>query len=365
MKRNAILIGLGRIGWSLEKDKLRYHPCTHAGSLLALKRRYNLIAVCDTNPARIQEFQRWWPEPVLCFENPKQLFASINSAQFADQRRKSSGKESNAASTSTTEGPLSVDLAIVATPQDVHTSQALELMKSGVADVLIEKPPGEKASDAKKLLQAMENFHRRLWINFERRYHPGYQKVLKLIQSKSLGTLRHIRGRVYSGASPVHPGSGPLLHDAVHWIDLLFWYCGIPINMSGRIVRNSKGLEQASHLHFHYDNFVANLDTGARSKFFEFEMELDFSDGRIHCGNNGFRLWKSRKSSRYSGFKELKEYPFSFSESKRNPWMNMYSTIAREAHISSGKASESGYDRNRTIQGLKTVEFIDKAYRTL
>ncbi len=377
MKRRAILIGLGRIGWALEKDKLRYHPCTHAGSLLSLQKRIELVAVCDSNPDQVKSFQRWWPHPVQAFENADELFSVIvgtgkKSPQSANPREKatirkgaiafkskSSGKSKNATSSGKSSGGPAVDLAIVATPQDVHTSQALRLMTLGVSDVLIEKPPGEDSSDMRKLRNAMQSSKSRLWINFERRFHPGYARVRQLIESRSLGELRSVRGRVFSGASPIHPASGPLLHDAVHWIDLLFWYCGLPEKMTGRVLRNSKGLEESSHLQFHYPDFVASLTTGARSRYFEFEMELDFTEGRIHCGNNGFRMWKSKRSKRYSGFLELQEIAFSIPGKEKNPWLQMYAALA------SASQKPEEYDSQRTLQGLATVDYIHRAYKSL
>lgn len=357
MKRRAILIGLGRIAWSLENDKLRYHPCTHAGTILALRNKFQLVAVCDIDPEQIKKFLKWWPEPVRAFQNPDEMFSWIESE--ASGKTINTAKRSNRRTGSAGSNTGHIDLAIVATPQDVHTSQALRLMHLGISDVLIEKPPGENNRDIKELQKGMDSTNSRLWINFERRYHSGYRKVQQYIQKESLGSLRTIRGRVYSGASPIHAGSGPLLHDAVHWLDLLFWYCGLPETMTGRILRDKKGLEHSSHLQFHYSNFVASLDTGARNRYFEFEMELDFSRGRIHCGNNGFKIWKTGPSSRYGGFQELKEIRFPLTGSKKNPWINMYSQIAtssEQRHL---------YNRTQTVQGLQTVQYIDRAYGKL
>ncbi|MCB1170362.1 MAG: Gfo/Idh/MocA family oxidoreductase, partial [Leptospiraceae bacterium] len=251
MKRKVALIGLGRIGWSLEKDPLRYHPCTHAGSLRSLHRMADLVAICDTDPNRIQTFQKWWPGNRKTFLDFGKMMRELDRAN------------------------LDIDMAVVATPQDVHTTQAVALLKRNLPDVLIEKPPGENRQQALRIEKAWKGSPSRLWINFERRHHPGYQKVQKLLDSKKLGKVRSVRGRVFSGASPIQPGSGPLLHDAVHWLDLLFWFFGQPDSMKGILRRDDKKLEQSSHLLFQYSDFVATLETGARSRYFEFEMEID------------------------------------------------------------------------------------------
>ncbi|MCB1139113.1 MAG: Gfo/Idh/MocA family oxidoreductase [Leptospiraceae bacterium] len=331
MKRKVALIGLGRIGWTLEKDPLRYHPCTHAGSLRSFEGLADVVAICDIDPRHIHAFQKWWPAQRQTFKD----FAAM--IQALDR------------------GQLDIDMAVVATPQDVHTTQAIHLLKRNLKDVLIEKPPGENRQQAIRIQKAWQDSSSRLWINFERRYHPGYAKVKKLLHSQNLGGVRSVRGRVFSGASPIHPGSGPLLHDAVHWLDLLFWFFDLPDSIKGIVQRDEKGLERSSHLLFQYRDFVATLETGARSQYFEFEMEIDFERGRIHCGNQGFRLWKTAASKRYSNFQELKEASFPFKPGKRNPWKEMYSRILK------GKADD--YQKETALQGLKTVHYIHQAYR--
>src|SRR5512138_718214 len=52
------LVGLGRIAWMLESDRLRYHPCTHAGSLLAVGGA-RVVAGCDLEPDRRERFADW------------------------------------------------------------------------------------------------------------------------------------------------------------------------------------------------------------------------------------------------------------------------------------------------------------------
>ena len=115
VKRKAILIGLGRIGWSLETDALRYHPCTHAGTIASLKSRITLVAVCDSSPEQMRSFMAWWP--------------GKKPAQYTDFRNLQGDLQS---------GNLEADFAVVATPQDVHTFQGISLLGiRSIRDVLI------------------------------------------------------------------------------------------------------------------------------------------------------------------------------------------------------------------------------------
>ena len=333
VNRKAILIGLGRIGWSLETDPLRYHPCTHAGCIASLKRRFSLVAVCDSNAEQMQSFSAWW--------------RGKKPAQYSDFRNLQADLQS---------GNLEADFAVVATPQDVHTLQGCSLLGiPRIRDVLIEKPPGETQSDIQKIKKAWSKSTSNLWINFERRFHPGYARVRHLIQDGKLGEVRAVRGRVYSGASPINDHSGPLLHDGIHWIDLMLWFFGSPKQIAGIIERDRKKRERGTHLLFRYSDFVVALETGARSRYFEFEMEIDFSRGRIHCGNQGFKVWKSAASRRYSGFEELQSAAFSFPAS--NPWKRLYQEIA-DSHA-------SDVQTRRTSQGLEALAWVHRAYNSL
>lgn len=334
VKRRVALIGLGRIGWLLENDRLRYHPCTHAGALLSFPGRANLVAVCDNDPARLKDFLEWWPHPVEAFSDFAELFSAMK------------------------KGRLHVDMAVLATPQEVHCHQAIRLLQLNLLDLLIEKPPGENGTQVARLRKEWQQSSTRLWINFERRFHTGYGKVDQIIQSRKFGVVRSVRGRVNSGASP-GVNSGPLLHDGVHWLDLLFWFFDIPLRMSGTILRDGSRKERSSHLMLHYSDFVATLET-CIGQFFEFEMEIDFDAGRIHCGNSGFYLWKSTRSSRYSGFRELKQSSFKIQDPgnrKDNPWRRMYRTILDST------IRPQNYNPGNTEKGLQTVEFIHRAYR--
>ena len=62
MKYNVLLLGLGRIGSTLEKDPLRYHPCTHAGVLLnsSLSKNFVLMGIYYEKIEKINDFLSDW-----------------------------------------------------------------------------------------------------------------------------------------------------------------------------------------------------------------------------------------------------------------------------------------------------------------
>lgn len=313
------LAGLGRIGWMLESDRLRYHPCTHAGSIRAIPAG-RIVAGCDIVKDRRDAFAAW------CRKKPA--------------GRRSSGKSSlletpilfsNAAqlATSIATGALPVDLVVLATGPDSHPGLFEQFLSAGVRRFVIEKPVALQASEARRMLRLAERAGASVHVNFERRYHPAYRLVRRVIEEGRFGPLRHIEGRVLAPSTD----RDALLEDAVHWVDLLLWYAGDPLNVCSKY-RLDDGERERSSLHiFEFDDFDAVLESGGARRYFEFQMRLDFERGRILAGNDGHMHFESRPSKRYRGFRELA--PVSVRFPSGNPWVNLYREVLAESGCSS------------------------------
>ena len=304
------MIGLGRIGWSLEEDPLRYHPCTHAGSLHRLRKPsgkrdffFMLDGVSDLNPESIHRFMDWWKKP-----------GPVTSSDWKKMLRLTRPK-----------------FVIIATPPESHVEIASEAILQGATHILVEKPVARNAREASRLLRLARKKNVSVYVNFERRFHPGYMKIKSLIEGKIPGNgIRSIRGRVLTGSGfDPSSGQGTLFHDAIHWIDLLLWYAGTP-KKTEAILRNTYNPlpTESVFLRMEYPEFVASLETSGDRRYFEFEMEIDWKDRRMLIGNEGFRFFTSTGSKRYSGFRELSSGTFSYK--KKNPWMLLYEAILND-----------------------------------
>ncbi|MCB1316970.1 MAG: Gfo/Idh/MocA family oxidoreductase, partial [Leptospiraceae bacterium] len=244
------LFGLGRIAWQLEKDPLRNKPCSHAGAMATVRSGrhgvFHITSICDHNTQKIRDFQKFWKQPITCAERDYR-------AVFKN---------------------AIPELAVIAVSAGSHTAIALHAIESGCRAIVLEKPMALSLSDARKIASAAERHNCQVRINFERRYHPGYVYVQRLIASQKFGELRAIRGRVLTGASFLPESSnaipvGPLMHDAIHWIDLLLWYVGHPEKVSARMIpakriRRDLRIEDTAFVQFQYPEFTATLESGGR-----------------------------------------------------------------------------------------------------
>lgn len=328
---STVLLGLGRIAWMLEKDRLRYHPCTHAGSLKnpgIRKNPFHLVGACDLIQERLDDFSSYWKKPLLRSKEASEVLA------------------------------LRPDLAVIAASLPSHFDLVRAAQKSGVCAIVLEKPPAANLKEATRLLTLCDQTN--VWVNFERRYHPGYRKVKDIIDSKLLGEMRSIRGRVLVGGSHGAGEAGPLLHDAIHWIDLLLWFAGKPKRAFARMMRNTPdGGEHTAFATFEFSDFSAVLESGGRRKYFEFEMEIDFAAGRIYCGNNGFRMEVSKPSRKYSRFNELRTARPLFKKTQ-NPWQNLYQEVAS---VSRGQSATIHSSLASAVEAMKVIEMLEKNQR--
>ncbi|MEL0100477.1 MAG: Gfo/Idh/MocA family oxidoreductase [Euryarchaeota archaeon] len=111
------------------------------------------------------------------------------------------------------------DLVIIATPSELHSSQAVELIEKGY-HVLVEKPLGNTEFDAAAVISTAQEHGRLLSVGLLLRHHPAIRLVQNLISTGKLGRLESLRFVRRSTRQPSH-GSNVIESLGVHGIDLL------------------------------------------------------------------------------------------------------------------------------------------------
>ena len=193
------VVGLGNMGSTHIKGHLPQLP------------RFELAAVCDTDPARMT------PYDVPCFERSESLIRSGL-----------------------------VDAVLVATPHYSHTTIGIDAMANGL-HLLVEKPISVHKADAQRLIDA----HREGLVfaaMFNQRTDGRYRKVRELVQAGELGEIRRaswtitdwFRTAAYyaSGgwrATWAGEGGGVLLNQCPHNLDLLQWMLGLPSKVTAHL----------------------------------------------------------------------------------------------------------------------------------
>lgn len=278
----AAIIGTGRIGFLLGKDRRREQPAAHTAALKA-NSRIKLTAGCDIDGNRLALWQRENPQ-AKTFGHVDALLSEINA-----------------------------DIITIAVNEDAHLSTTLKVLNSRPRLIILEKPVALNSNDALKIQNASNQLQVPIMINHERRFSKDYQTAKKLIETDILGKLQLVRGSLWSGmrvysASQENTGAYSLIHDGTHLVDIVQYLLGQHLDRPAvsNIVRDDGNSVRQVQVNYLTDsNIAVSLTFSGQCKYFGFDLELRFSEGRILIGNGIFRVETKKESPYYSGFFSL------------------------------------------------------------
>ena len=326
------LIGCGRIGFILENDKLRNKPCTHFGGASAAG--IKITSACDINHDRLQEFGRTAGIP--------------EDSLYPDYKTLLKNKKPQ--------------MVIISTWTNTHAAIALEAVKCGAKIVVLEKPAAASLPLINKIRSEASKSGCRIIVNHERRFDGRYNKVKEMLSAKIIGEIRTVNARMltgsYRGKSNIAEGGGPLLHDGTHLVDIIRFFFGDITKVQGefnRFTRTSGFEDSASAWLQSKSGINIFMEAGGGRKYFQFELEIWGTEGKILIGNGYNRLFVKKKSVLYTGFSDLTETKFPAIKQK-NCFTELYKSASS---ILKGKNVEeiSGID-----DGYKALEIIHAVY---
>lgn len=318
------IIGTGRIGFLLEHDLLRAKPCTHAGGI-SKNKELKIIAACDINKKKLDFFRNIYQVNNLYTDHTEML-----------------KKEK-------------LDVVVIATWTDSHKEITVEAAKSGAKLIVCEKPMAFSSKDCGTMINACKKHNTVLIINHERRYDPLYRKTKELITGNKIGEIRTVIANVLTARSSRKRSflvdKSTLLHDGTHLIDIALYLFGQPKKATGFLPSGRK--DTVYGIMEFKNNIRLFLEAGGDRKHFNFELDIQGTEGRIRVGNEYKELWKQEKSPRYSGFYELKQKKFP-RVPDRNHFIEEYREVVGILQGKTNVPASSGED------GMKTIEIIEK-----
>ena len=174
--------GLGRSGWGI-----------HANVLPHLGEKFRVAAVCDPNPARQEEAI----DRFDCL-----AYATIDEI-VADR---------------------AVELLVIATPSQLHVSDATAAMRAG-KHVIVEKPMAPTLDGVDRMIAVAQETGMLLTVNQNYRYHADFLKVKEVVDSGALGRVVQMRitgngfRRRWDWQTLKRFGGGDLNNKGAHSID--------------------------------------------------------------------------------------------------------------------------------------------------
>lgn len=274
------IIGTGRIGSRLEKDRLREKPASHAGAIRATA-GCTLVAGADKDREALTAFGTQWKlPPQALFTDPAQMLKEIEP-----------------------------ELVSIAADSESHIALLDLCLEHKVPLIILEKPVAQTAAEAQEVLTRVEAAERagtsRVVVNHERRFARDYRKLQELLENRTFGRLLSINAKLYMGKTKTP--ARVLWHDGTHLVDIISFLIGAwqiegvhgdvdsadtPFCAIGRATGG--------------DSPLVILDVSPGHDHLCFELEFNLEKGRIRCGNGVWEVWKSEPSPYYEQFRSLR-----------------------------------------------------------
>jgi len=140
-----------------------------------------------------------------------------------------------------------VHVVNVTTPSGAHLDPALTSIRAG-KHVMIEKPLEVTPARADQILRAAEEHRTLVGAIFQGRFGAGAERVKAAIDAGRFGRLVLASAAVKWFRAPEYyatpwkgrwdlDGGGALMNQAIHGVDLLQWFAGLPAEVTGWITR--------------------------------------------------------------------------------------------------------------------------------
>lgn len=169
-----------------------------------------------------------------------------------------------------------VDLVLIATPNDVHKSIAIKAMEAG-KNVVSEKPITVSSKDLQEMIDASERTGKFLTVHQNRRWDDDFLTVKQILEDGDLGEIYRIESRVHGSRGipgdwrqVKEKGGGMILDWGVHLLDqACLFYPGAKIKTVYGTVTNvtNQNVDDGFTVDLGFDNGVHMIVEVGTSNF--------------------------------------------------------------------------------------------------
>lgn len=181
----------------------------------------------------------------------------------------------------------------ICTPHYLHTEMILAALERNI-HTLCEKPLCIKEEDISRIIQAEKRSQAQLGVCLQNRYNSATLFVKEYLQGKKLlsaqGQMLWRRDKNYYAQDEWRgkwqtEGGGVLINQAIHTIDLLQYFCGMPKSVTAvcenRSLQGVIEVEDTAEIALHGEKEVAMYATNASEKDYPVEIIFNTSDAQI------------------------------------------------------------------------------------
>ena len=201
----------------------------------------------------------------------------------------------------------SFDAVIICTPNYYHHINAIEAAKLG-KHVLCEKPIDIKLDAIDKMITACKDNKVTLAVSYQRRFSSDNPIIKKLIDENRLGkifsvdlSIKNYRDDNYYNSSKYRgtyeiDGGGPFIQQASHYIDLYYWFFGMPNKVVSKLGTFAHNIEVEDHgvvICTHEDGMISSITASTATKpGFPAKMEIYTDRGYLVLENDVITHWE-------------------------------------------------------------------------
>lgn len=270
-----------------------------------------------------------------------------------------------------------IDVVSICTPNGLHAEHTIKALKAGF-HVLCEKPMAIHSIDCEEMIKTAEKYNKRLFIVKQNRFNPAVEAVKEKIDNGALGkiysiqlncfwnrNLEYYNQSEWKGSNKLDGGT--LFTQFSHFIDLLYWMIG-DIDITYAFTENFAHrevmeFEDTGVIALRFKNGVLgtiNYTVNAFGKNMEGSITIFAEKGTIKVGGQYLNKleYQSLESDEIGELREgnpaneYGEYQGSMSNHDK-VYENLIDVLS-----GTGSIATNG------LEGLKTVEIIEKIYKS-
>lgn len=270
---------------------------------------------------------------------------------------------------------IECDVVNIATPNGLHSSQALQVLKSD-KHVVVEKPLALSKADAENVIHEALNRHLKVFAVMQNRYSPPSVWLKELISGNVLGNIHFVqlncfwnRDERYYTPDSWHGSKdldgGTLFTQFSHFIDIMYWLFGDITNIDGKFYdfthADLTDFEDSGIVSFDFVNGgagVLSYSTSVPHKNLESSLTIiadngsvkvggQYMDEIIHCDIKDYEmpiLAPTNPGNDYGAYK--------------GSAANHNYVIENVVDVINGR----NYITTNALEGLKVVDIIERIY---
>lgn len=275
------------------------------------------------------------------------------------------------------ESDIKADIMCIATPNYLHCSQAIDILKNQM-HVMIEKPMGLSVLECNHVIEIAKHQNKNVFCVMQNRYSPPSIWLKDIVVKNLLGKIFHVQINCFwnrdekyykknGWKGKLQEDGGTLFTQFSHFVDTLYWVFGDITNINSRFnnFNHQESIEFEDSGFVNFDlvnggNGSLNYSTSSFNKNIESSITILGENGSIKIG--GQYMEKVLHC-------EIKDYemPSLAATNPPNDYGNYKGSAANHEYvINNAIQTLLGNETIKTPahEGMKVVEIIERIYET-